>query len=76
MKLIQVINNILRSVSENNRQVEIILYYASEDYQFYLDNHSSFNRKATIALASIEKDGNEKFLIYETNVIDKERSGH
>ncbi|MGP7819532.1 methyltransferase domain-containing protein [Niallia sp. 01092] len=63
---IKVINNILRSVAENNRKVDVILYYASNDYQYFLDNHSSFRRKATYFLAESEHDAHERFLIYET----------
>jgi SAM-dependent methyltransferase len=60
-----VINNILLSVEKNNRQIELILYYVSEDYIFYLENYTSFELKKEVILPSLyEQNNNERFLIY------------
>ncbi|WP_445489985.1 methyltransferase domain-containing protein [Niallia sp. 03133] len=63
---VKVINNILHSIDENKRRIEVILYYASTDYQYYLDNHASFRKKAVYLLEEHPQDEYEKFLIYET----------
>lgn len=39
---IKIINNILYSLEKNKRDAEIILYYPSDEYCLYLDNHPSF----------------------------------
>ena len=36
-----VINNILLSVEKTEREIELILYYVSEDYLYFLENHTS-----------------------------------
>jgi len=62
----KVINNILRSVEIANRDVELILYYASDDYIYYLENHTIFERKEEIILPKwYKEDPSERFLIYQ-----------
>lgn len=62
----KIINNILLSVEESERDIELILYYASEDYIFYLENKTSFRLKEAINLPGLyETDPYERFLIYE-----------
>lgn len=61
----KVIHNILRSVEENPRDVELILYYASDDYRYFLDNQTIFELKDEIILPHLyEHNPYEKFLIY------------
>ncbi|MGE7884298.1 SAM-dependent methyltransferase [Bacillus sp. NPDC094077] len=60
-----VVNNILRSVEEAEREVDIILYYPSEDYIFFLENQTAFELKREVRLpGAYEKNGNERFLVY------------
>lgn len=60
-----VIVNILLSVQESKREIELILYYASEDYIYFLENHTSFTLMKEIIVPELyEKDPYERFLIY------------
>ncbi|MDM5153176.1 methyltransferase [Bacillus sp. DX1.1] len=60
-----VINNILVSVEEAGRQIELILYYPSEDYIYFLDNQTAFELKEEVRLPGMyERNGNERFLVY------------
>ena len=57
-----VVNNILLSVEETGREVDIILYYPSEDYIFFLENQTTFELKREVRLpGAYEKNGNERF---------------
>ena len=61
----KVIDNILRSVEERHREVELILYYTNEDYVYFLDNHYAFELKQEIILPGLyNTDDSERFLIY------------
>jgi SAM-dependent methyltransferase len=61
----KVINNILLSVEETEREIELILYYPSEDYIYYLENQTSFELREQIILPHLyEQNTNERFLIY------------
>jgi SAM-dependent methyltransferase len=60
-----VLNNILLSVEKAKRDIEIILYYPSEDYIYYLNNHPSFQLKQEVLLKDLYKHNpNERFIIY------------
>lgn len=59
----KVVQNILRSVEKNNRSVDIILYYPSDDYIYFLNNQTSFELLKEVDLLN-KKDLNERFLIY------------
>jgi SAM-dependent methyltransferase len=60
-----VLNNILLSVEKAKRDIEIILYYPSEDYIYYLNNHPSFQMKQEVLLKDLYKHNpNERFMIY------------
>jgi hypothetical protein len=60
------INNILLSVEKSERNIELILYYPSEDYIYYLENDTSFELKKEIILPYFyEQNANERFLIYQ-----------
>jgi SAM-dependent methyltransferase len=61
----KIINNILVSVEKFKREVDVILYYPSEDYIYYLENHTSFELIKEVQLPGLyENNGNERFLIY------------
>lgn len=60
-----IVKNILVSVEASAREIEIILYYPSEDYIYYLENYTSFRLRKEVTLPGIyEKNPNERFLIY------------
>ncbi|SFK03368.1 MULTISPECIES: methyltransferase [unclassified Bacillus (in: firmicutes)] len=60
-----VINNILFSVEQAEREIELILYYPSEDYIYFLDNQTSFELKEEVRLPGLyERNSNERFLVY------------
>jgi hypothetical protein len=55
----------LVSVEKFKREVDVILYYPSEDYIYYLENHTSFELIKEIPLPGLyENNANERFLIY------------
>ncbi len=61
----KVIDNILLSVEEFERKVELILYYPSEDYIYYLENNTSFVLMDEIIMDDLyNSDSRERFLIY------------
>ena len=62
---IKILNNILYSLEKNKRNVEIILYYPSDEYCLYLDNHPSFCMKQEIMLFKTRQSSRDKFLIYQ-----------
>ncbi|MGG5461525.1 methyltransferase [Clostridium sp. B9] len=68
---IKVVGNILDSLLENERQVNIILYYPSEDYLYYLDNYTIFSLKQEIKIPErYDKDPREKIVIYELSYLN------
>ncbi|WP_078408382.1 methyltransferase [Priestia abyssalis] len=61
----KIINNVLCSVETVGRDVQLILYYGSDDYIFFLENQTPFELKEEIILHGLyEKDDSERFLIY------------
>lgn len=65
---ISVVNNILDSVDENLRLIDIILYYPSDDYTSYLENNTLFSLYKEIpVLPEYSKDYRNKFVIYRLN---------
>jgi SAM-dependent methyltransferase len=63
-----IVNQILLSVERSFREVDIILYYPTEDYIYYMESHSVFRLKKEIVIPGyFEKDQNERFLIYSLN---------
>jgi SAM-dependent methyltransferase len=61
----KVINNILLSVEETEREIELILYYPSEDYIYYLENQTTFELREQIILPDLyDQNVNERFLVY------------
>jgi SAM-dependent methyltransferase len=60
-----VVNHILLSMEEVQREVELILYYPSEDYIYFLENQTSFQLAKEVKLTGLfEGNPNERFLIY------------
>lgn len=64
----KIIKNILISVEESARDVELVLYYPSEDYIYFLDYHSVFELKQEVTLAGYNRNPQERFLIYRLGV--------
>lgn len=61
----KVIDNILGSVYENKRDIEIILFYPSDDYIFFLENYTFFMQKEEIRLENFKNDCRDRFLVYK-----------
>lgn len=59
-----IINKIMISSEQAEREVDLILYYVSDDYIFFLENDTSFELKEEIALPAYKNDAYERFLIY------------
>lgn len=65
---IKVIWNIFDSLDKNERPIDLILYYPSEDFIDYLENNTSFILVKEIKLQEKFKiDPNQRFLIYHLN---------
>ncbi|WP_026908768.1 methyltransferase [Paucisalibacillus globulus] len=61
----KVVNRILLSVEAFPREVDIILYYPSMEYIFYLENDTAFELLREIKIPNLyKKNSNERFLIY------------
>ncbi|MEH7179560.1 methyltransferase [Neobacillus vireti] len=61
----KIMNKILASVEKYKREVDVILYYPSEDYIYYLENHTLFELIKEVQLPGLyENNPNERFLIY------------
>ena len=66
----KIIDNILKSIEKNNRIVDIVLYYPSDDYIYYLENCTAFTLVNEIKIDKIFiNDSRERFLIYRLNYI-------
>ena len=62
---IKVLNNILISVEEFPREIDLIFYYPSEDYIDYLENYTSLTLKKEIPVHNLYLvDKRQKFSIY------------
>lgn len=62
---IKIVHNILNSVEESYREVDIVLYYPSDDYIYYLDNSTTFELVHDVRIeGSYEYDNRERFLVY------------
>ena len=60
-----VIANILRSVEQYKRPVDIILYYPTSDYIEFLETSTPFELIKGVKVSSMhEKDPNELFLVF------------
>lgn len=62
---IKVIGNILVSVEESERSVDVILYYPSDDYIYFLENNTPFVLINEIKLPYLyDNDPRHSFLVY------------
>ena len=62
---IKIIGNLLLSVESNERNVDIILYYPSYDYIYFLENNTPFVLFQEINLLNSQNhDPRQRFLIY------------
>ncbi len=61
----KIIGNILKSAEKRRRKIELVLYYGSEDYMFFLENQTPFELMEEVLLPGVsERDPFERFLIY------------
>ena len=62
---IKVLNNILISVEEFPREIDLIFYYPSEEYIDYLENYTALTLKKEIPVHNLYLiDKRQKFSIY------------
>ncbi|MDR6999053.1 SAM-dependent methyltransferase [Neobacillus niacini] len=62
---IKIVNNILVSAEKSSREIDLVLYYPSENYIYYLDNQTPFELQEEIILPDFyQNNPNERFLIY------------
>lgn len=61
----KVIDNIIGSAYENKRNIEIILFYPSDDYIFFLENYTLFMLEKEIKLDNFKNDSRDRFLVYK-----------
>ncbi|MBD8070898.1 SAM-dependent methyltransferase [Bacillus sp. PS06] len=67
----KIINHILRSFEKEMREIELVLYYPSNDYIYFLENQTAFELKQEVQLPGLYKENpNERFLIYVIKVLD------
>ena len=67
---IKVIGNILISVEEYERTVDVILYYPSEDYIYFLENNTTFVLLKEIKLPYLyDNDPRHSFLVYRLSLL-------
>lgn len=62
----EVVFNILKSVEQNERSVDLILYYPMNKYKNFLENNTPFELLNKIKVPK-SKDSKKKFLIYRLN---------
>lgn len=71
---IKTIGNILDSLGEYERPIEIIIYYPSEEYIYYLENFTFFVLKEEITFDYMyEYDKREVFSVYEVSYIKNKK---
>ncbi|MDQ0230344.1 methyltransferase [Metabacillus malikii] len=62
----KVIKRILQSVEQYEREVDVILYYPSKEYIYFLEHYTAFNLIREIPIPEVfERNPNERFLIYQ-----------
>lgn len=65
----KVINNILISLEKSPRDIDLILYYPSDEYIYYLENYTGFLLYKEIELPKLSiNDKRQKFSIYRLTV--------
>lgn len=64
------INEIIRSAEISPRTIEVILFFASQDYSDFLETRTVFELAKEIQLPGFDKDLRERFLIYRLHEVD------
>ena len=65
----KVINNMLISLEKSPRDIDLILYYPSDEYIYYLENYTGFLLYNEIELPNLSiNDKRQKFSIYRLTV--------
>lgn len=64
---INVINKILLSVEQAEREVELLLFFPADDYIDFLEYHTLFELAKEVILPGAQKDLRERFLVYRLN---------
>lgn len=59
----KVVKNILKSVEEHNRSIDLILYYPLGSYQRFMTDHTPFKLMNRVRVPGAQ-DKKEKFLVY------------
>ena len=65
----KVIEKILISLEEHPRCVELIFYYPSDDYLYYLEHKTAFSLIHNIPLPNHHKNHRERFLVYQLSYV-------
>ena len=61
----KVIENILISTEKHERTVDVILYYSSDEYIYFLENNTPFVLVSEIKLPCLyDNNPRESFLVY------------
>lgn len=64
----KIINNILLSAEQVEREIDLVLYYPSNDYIYFLENQTTFELYKEVVLSDLYPNNPyEKFLIYRMN---------
>lgn len=62
----RVMNHIMDSIDQYPRAAEVILYYPSDDYIYFLENRTPFEFKMEVVLPELyERDPRERFVVYQ-----------
>ena len=61
----KVIDNILGSVYQFKRDVEIILFYPADEYVFFLEQYTLFTEVKEVRLKDYKYDKRERFVVYK-----------
>lgn len=62
---ISVVNNIMNSFDKSEREIDLILYYPSDEYIYYLENNTSFTKVDNIFIQEkYLQNSREQFLVY------------
>ncbi len=65
----KVVGNILKSFEKTPRKLDLLLYYPSDDYIFYLENETPFELQTEVPLRDLsEHNPYERFSIYRLDV--------
>lgn len=60
-----IVSNILHSHESSPREIKLIVYYGSNEYTYFLENHTPFERKEEISIIGLsESNPYERFIIY------------